>query len=329
MIMLKYMSIKAAEANEMLITNYKAVLDSNDYDDIKNSGIIWRALSRIPPQQTKISDLTVIPWKRDKAQLMTIPVKVDGIINDFIFDTGANMSTISETYAEKLHLQVINCEFSLGSSTSIKNKSSLAIAENLSIGDIVISNVVFLVLPDDKLSFPQINYKINGIIGFPVFNQLGEIRISQNGIIEIPKQPGSREFKNLALDGLTPIISLTVNRNTLPFKFDSGAEASHFFQSYYKRYEESIKKTGKADTLSIGGAGGRIKYPAYVLNEVNVKTGNKLAILKKVKVITASEDNNDLFYGNIGQDFINHFGEMILNFKDMFVDFNLRPIYPK
>jgi hypothetical protein len=38
----------------------------------------------------------------------------------------------------------------------------------MNIGKIVVENVVFLVFPDDQLSFPQIGYKISGILGYPV-----------------------------------------------------------------------------------------------------------------------------------------------------------------
>ena len=44
-------------------------------------------------------------------------------------------------------------------------------------------NVVFLVLDDEDISFPQIEYYINGIIGFPVIEAMDEVRISKNNTI--------------------------------------------------------------------------------------------------------------------------------------------------
>ncbi len=49
---------------------------------------------------------------------------------------------------------------------------------------------MFIVFPDSVLSFAGGAYKINGIIGFPVIEQLQEVRIDKAGFIEV--LPGGR-----------------------------------------------------------------------------------------------------------------------------------------
>ena len=176
--------------------------------------MLWRALREVPPQQISLQN-TKIPWKRDVAGLMNIPVSLEGQQDDFVFDTGANLSTIAESYAKQLHLKFIPTKVDLGSSTSITSKASLAVASHLQIGNTELQNVVFLVLPDEQLSFPQIHYAIHGIIGFPVISHLGEVHILQNGEIHFSKGTGISHKHNLAMDELLPIIALCKGKDLL------------------------------------------------------------------------------------------------------------------
>jgi len=65
----------------------------------------------------------------------------------------------------------------------------LAVAPEISISDITIKNVVFLIMEDSDLSFPKIEYFPNGAIGFPVTRTFGELHFDKSNIIFIPQNP--------------------------------------------------------------------------------------------------------------------------------------------
>ena len=307
---------------EEILDNYTQVLDSTRIDDIENSNTIWNALSDTGPQRTIIKENVTIPWKRDKAGLMNIPVRFKDSLYDFIFDTGANLSSISRSMAEKLGLKIFNVTFDVGSSTGIQNKSALGLADSLLLGDIVVKNVVFLVIPDELVSFPEIGYYVNGIIGYPIIEQLREVRINRNGVMTIPEKPVKSGLNNLALDGLMPIVSFRTDKDTLCFHFDTGAKHTDLFKPYLDKYKTEIMKEAELDTVKIGGGGGFVNTEVYKLKNFVLYVGNKKVVLPEVNVRTKDlDDSGDIFYGNIGQDLISQFNEMIINFEYMYVDF--------
>jgi hypothetical protein len=91
----------AAKIGRELVSRYAMALDSSKVADIKNPNNLWKALELVPPQQALIKNDLTVRWKRDVAGLMNIPVTMDKQEEDFVFDTGANISTISESYANK------------------------------------------------------------------------------------------------------------------------------------------------------------------------------------------------------------------------------------
>ena len=70
-----------------------------------------KGLQNVPPQQAIIDNTTRIAGKRDMARLLNIPVQFATVIFLFVFDTGANISVISETYAAKSTSKLLHTRF--------------------------------------------------------------------------------------------------------------------------------------------------------------------------------------------------------------------------
>jgi predicted aspartyl protease len=313
---------RAAKVGRELLFQHAATIDSAKVAEIKNSNNLWEALQFVSPQESLIKKDATVRWKRDVAGLMNIPVTVDKLEEDFVFDTGANISTISESYAKKMHLHLIKSSFNVESSTSISNLATLAVATKLRIGAIILKNVVFIVLPDRQLEFPQINYKIHGIIGYPVISQLGEIHVRKAGTIIVKARPDHRPVNNMAMDELLPVILLKANNVKLPFSFDTGAKQTEFTARYFDRFKVNITKTGKPDSIKRAGAGGSVTYKVYKVPQVQFTVSGKTVNLDDI-AITTEVDNSKagFYYGNIGQDLVGKFDEMIIDFKKMYIDF--------
>ncbi|MHA4809070.1 pepsin/retropepsin-like aspartic protease family protein [Flavitalea flava] len=310
----------AGETGEKLITEYEKAMPADQLATFKNSTQLWKFLSSIPRQRT-VHKTSRISWKRDKVGLVNIPVMVNDQTDSFVFDTGANISTISQSYADKLHLQIIPGVIDLGSGTSIVNKASMALAKKIVIGNIEVYNVVFMVLPDDQLSFPSLQYSIHAILGFPVISQMGEIHLLQTGTMVFPETPTAKNNNNLALFGLFPVISLRTDQDTLAYLFDTGGQTSQLSKKYFDKYRTEVSRNGKEDSISLGSAGGSVKIKAFKLPEVSFYTGDKKVVLQNLNVLTAGIGEVDLFYGSIGQDFISKFDELVISFSPIYIDF--------
>ena len=82
--------------------------------------------------------------------------------------------------------------------------------------------------------------------------------------------------------------------------FDTGAKETQLSQLYFAAYRQEIEKAGKPDSIRLGGAGGALKYPAYIMPEITLYSDSKLITLRKIPVIrTTGNESTNYYYGNI------------------------------
>lgn len=313
-----YQYQKAAETYQLIFDNFKTVLDSEEVADVKNSIRLWKTFAHVPPQsvvQTKDTKLKII---RDKARLANIPLLVDKDSVSFIFDTGANLSTISRSFATKLGFKIFEDSIEVGTITGNNVYASLGTAPLIRIGNAVIENSVFLVFNDSDLAVPQINYQANGIIGFPIIEGFKEVTITQDDSITFSKRPKSFNIQNMCLDHLTPIVKIEYQNKPLSFCFDTGARTSSLFMPFYKEYESFIKANYSVKNTEIAGAGSSKKFSVYEMKDFDFLIGGKKTSLQNISILTEPlHDDSKYFHGNLGQDVIKQFSKMTINFESM------------
>ena len=261
--------------------------------------------------------------KRDKIGLIQVPIMHGADTTDMIFDTGANLSVITKTAAKKLGMKIFPVKIDLASGTTGHTvKSSLAVADSLFLGEILIRNAVFLLLPDEMLNFKQQDYRQDGIIGEPIIAQLKEVTIRKDGTLTVSHQPGFHTQNNLALDGLMPIAELTTLQDSLPFRFDTGASSSVLYKPFFDRFRSYVLRNGVANKLRTGGVGGKIvETDAYTLTNFTLGIDRHLATMSRISVRSTSlNSQGDMFFGNLGQDLLRSFSSLRINFETMFVD---------
>lgn len=313
---------KAHAASELLLAKYGHTLADEERKDVMNSDIIWQGLQKVPAQRIRIRKNSRIAYKRDMAGLINVPVQFRDSTFDFVFDTGANLSVITESYAAKARLDVMNVIFKVRAITGIEVDAKLGVAKTLTLGDVEVENVVFIVFPDSALSFAGGAYKIRGIIGFPVIEQLQEVRIDKTGFITVPQEATNKTIRNFGIDELTPVVSIGVNKDTLAFTFDTGAQMTDLNEPFYNQYKSTVEATGKAYDMQQGGAGGYTTSKAWRVPSTVFTVGGQSVALANLGVKTISSNSKDRFYyGNLGQDVMSRFRELVINFKYMYVDF--------
>ena len=308
---------EALRVSDEILTKYSKLLSKEEIADHKNTATIWRALSGSPKQKITITDNTVIRMKRDKAKLANIEVKANGISKNFIFDTGANLSTVTETTAKAFNMRIMEGVIEVGSITGAEVNSHIAVCPVFSMGNITIKNAVFLVMPDTALAFPSIQFQINGIIGFPVIESLKEIQLSRNDEFIVPKVQSVNSVQNMALDFLTPIINIDGEY----FTFDTGATRSILYSKYLSKHEAEIIPKYTETDLKFGGAGGMVTKKGFNIIFNPIVNSKKLALTDVHLFRESLDKNTDHFYGNIGEDVIKQFDKMILNFSSMAISF--------
>lgn len=314
---------KAAQNDSIIIGRYPKAIDQADLENVMNELLIRHALKTTPPQQTTINANTTIHWTRDKIGLIEIPMTSAGQSVDAIFDTRANISSITKTYADKLHLHLLDVSYQEGAGiTAAQFQVGLGFADSLYIGNILVKNAVFQVMPDSLLYIAPVKFQLNIILGLPVIQQLQEIQWSADGNMTIPLTPTENNLHNFALDGLDPVLALITDNDTLGFHFDTGASSSVLYAAYFEKHKTTILKTAIKKTQTFGGAGGVRRKDSYVLPSVRFDLNNQTVTVDSVSIFPQKITPGEKLYGNIGQDFMRGFSEMTIDFRYMYVTGN-------
>lgn len=162
---------------------------------------------------------------------------------------------------------------------------------------------MFLVFPDAALYISQIDYQINGILGFPVIAALGEVQLSRKDEFVVPLQHSTPARYNMALDFLTPVIEIAGDSYT----FDTGATTTMLYLPYFQRHKRTIEGKYQEKALSFGGAGGSVTKKGYEV-DFEAPIGNQVIRLNDIMLFSKQiKENGDHYYGNIGQDLIGKF----------------------
>lgn len=240
---------QAASLSDLLAAKFAAYYPGDELEGLKTSGSIWRHMLQQPRQQVQHNGTATVKTKRDLAGLLNIPVQSGDSTYAFVFDTGAGISTIMESFARKLDLQFLpGATVPIRSGiTGIATQSQLAVAKELRIGTTVVKHALFLVFPDSALTFGGGVYKIQGIIGFPIIKELGTLGFRKD-TLDIQPSITTGQPRNLAADILKPYIFLQHKGRLLPFAFDTGAMQTIFSNRFYTQHKEWIDATGKAGT---------------------------------------------------------------------------------
>ncbi len=114
-----------------------------------------------------------------------MPVEVNGATGEWIFDTGANISTVTDSEARRMGLAVRQSKAWVGGSTDKRSTLRLAGAGDLGFRGAHIHNELFFVLADQTLNIGPMHCQITGIPGLPVMRALGRVGIAGDGQVQI------------------------------------------------------------------------------------------------------------------------------------------------
>jgi predicted aspartyl protease len=151
----------------------------------ENTRALYETLRDVAPQTIEFGEGAPINATHNRLGSWDVPVDVNGHQSEWIFDTGANLSTLADSEAMKLGLSMRETGAYVEGSTGKKNPLRLAVASDLRFGTARLRNVVFLVLADEALDIGPLKYQIKGILGLPVIRALGGVEVSAKGSVRI------------------------------------------------------------------------------------------------------------------------------------------------
>lgn len=312
----------AYTASKVLTLKFQKQYTEAELQDELNTQRIWQTLRNTRAQTIdKFSTISIAAVK-DKAGLITTEVKVNDTQINFVFDTGAGISCITESVAKKMGVKILpENNISVASFTGQKNKVRIGVAPEINLGELKIHNAVFLVYPDKAFTFADGAYVINGIIGFPIVKELGTITIEKDKLTFSKELDANTTEKNLFVDELRAIVMLTYKSKTLPFNFDSGAKESLFNKAFYETFKTDLDRIGTLETSKSSSAGAEVvATEVLVLKDQQLYLGKKLIQLPKMEIDQKDYGvYGEVNFGNIGQDVLGQFEKVVISFDGSYL----------
>jgi hypothetical protein len=307
----------AYKTSKLLTTRFSKNLNAEELNDELNTQRIWEVLQKQKPQTISRFTSISVTSRKDLAGLITTEVSANGTKSDFVFDTGAGISCITESMAKKMGLVILpDNNIKVMSFTGIENKVLMGVAPVFRMGSLTVHNAVFLVYPDDAFTFANGAYVINGIIGFPIIKELGTITLAPDSLTFSKAAAPEKREKNLFIDQLRPVLLLKYKGKTLPYNLDSGAKESSFTKSFYEAFQSDLDANSILVNRKTSGAGGQeVTISVLELKDQTIQLGELTIKLDKLQ---ADPSNYGVYgkvnYGNIGQDIIGQFKKVIISF---------------
>lgn len=312
----------AARALEQALNHPATAATDNatEATGLRNMLRMAQALAGEPAPQWPASGRGVLPIAADAAGLSRGHVQIDGHRQHAVLDTGANLSVVVRSQADLLGLRLIEGEVSIASPVSPQTPARLAVADHLAIGGAVFRNVVFLVLPDEALTFADGAYRIQTIIGFPVLGRLGRLEFSKAGAgqtLRFESRADARRANevNLVPDGKTPKLLACIGTPARPLQLaiDTGAGETSLLPRFAADFPSATAGATQV-TERIGGAGGTVEQDNQILPALEFRIGSKVVRLSNISL--GSETlNQPVDHGRLGQDALRH--SYVLDFQAM------------
>lgn len=262
--------------------------------------------------------------KAGRGVLMFVPVQIGGKEYRFIFDTGAGSTFVSQRFADEIGVRIISDSTMINNSMEGGAYGKSGIIDSMNIGDITFKNPILTISPLN----PAVDsvYQVDAVLGADFMRLVGEVNIypHQGKIVFPVKQtPLPSTGKNMLLLNGGMRLRLYSGKERLNFVFDTGNVRGDLFNAYYAKHKERIEKEGVKDTILVGGFGFVDNREILRLKSVPMRIGDTSFYMESISV---EFDGNDQGIdktgedGALGMDFIQLFGKIVINFKDMFVD---------
>ena len=234
----------------------------------------------------------------------TLPVSINGIPDDFILDTGAWQSALTESQARKLGVAVREEAATLIDSSGTPTTFRTAVAEEVAIGPMRFRNVSFAVIGSSS----PIGSAELGIIGMPILLAIGAIQWSTDGTVELGgaiKGPPDPARPNLAFDRSRLLLSTEVLGQPVMAVLDTGANTTALNANFADSFPQLAAK-GKRETEQLTGIGGSQTFESIRLPELSFRIGPTGVTLRPVSITLQRLDGlgGECCVGNAGHDLL-------------------------
>lgn len=283
-----------------------------------------------PDKDTEIA-ITIDPVKllkpldgeKSRGLVIKIPVVIHNKTYQFIFDTGAASSFMSEAFAKEVGVQMANDSVLINKGMMGEGYGKSGYLDSMQIGDITFKNVItYISMPNPAVDSI---IQIDAVLGMDFMKLVEEFQIytkEKKIVFPVKRSNLPASGRNLLLTNANALIlKANCGNDPLLFIFDTGNNRADFQYTYYSKYKNEIDKVAIKDSITGGGFGFIRSKEILLVPSIMFNIGNTPVKMKNARVHPLAGNDQTTEDGNIGMDLIKLFSKVTINFKDMFAEF--------
>jgi predicted aspartyl protease len=317
--LLTYLYQRAGRYRLALSQIEKMLKAEPDNKGLKNARTFFSDLSKYPEQSMTRRRYSRIKYNIKDGNLF-IPLSANGKPANFILDTGANFSTMSESEARRLGLMIYEGSVEGTVSTGGQVAFRVAVADRLKVGNVRLRNVAFLVARDDQQPFVDLPLGERGVIGLPVLLAFQTLRWNANQEFEIAFRSTGRNIRkaNMCFEGAMPVIVAEFLHQQINLVLDTGASETGLWPVFAREFATVISESGKKESKQISGVGQSVEVASIILPELTLRVGGFDSVLRPAHVLLEQTGPDSQWYhGRLGLDVLSLARSVSLDFKSM------------
>jgi len=210
----------------------------------------------------------------------SIPVSVNGKGGEYLFDTGAWQSVVTEPEARRLGLTLKEGSHFITDPSGTRVAYRTAIAKEVRIGGMRFNDVSFAVYAAPSWA-PDAEF---GVIGIPILIHAGSIKWSKDGSVELGGTLPRMSTPNLVFSESRLLLRADFEGRRGLAILDTGATTTDFNANFASLFADLLAKNGKKGTQEISGIGGTRTFESVTLPEFTLTIGSKAVALRPANV---------------------------------------------
>ena len=279
---------------------------------------LFSALSHYQELSAKARRLSDVRMSDD----FFIPVAVNGKPAKYGFDSGMDISFISEAEANRLRLPIHEV-----SASTLRDGASgkdvpvrFVVADRLTVGGFELRHVVFTVARNDAMPFVELPPDKQGILGISVLVAFGTMRWNNHRVLRIgmDRGRGDATHPNMCFHAVTPVVEGTFRAQRINAWLDTGSSKTYLTQRFAQQFPDVIEVSGKEASVQLRGVGGSTEVSVITVPAIKFSVGGSDLVMRPAQVLPKDERvDRDWYHVWLGMDLLGQTREVSLDFKSL------------
>lgn len=291
-------------------------------DSVKREVQALKVWSRYPQPAVRSRHESSVRYDLKDGDIF-LPIVVNGSEAHYLIDTGSNICLISEREAKRVGMILDPAPgLQIHDSSGTSGGFRIAVAKELVLGGFRLRNVMFLVLPDDRLPFANLPVGWRGILGLPVLFAWQTVRWNRDGTFEVGFRSGaySQRTANLCFsgEGPHPVVRGEFAKKPVEMVLDTGAMKSRLLPFFAESFAEVVHGHGQKEVTQLRGTIGSKEIETLVLPEASLRIGDFDTVLRPAELVkNYGPFGNSQYHIWLGSDLLQQARQVTIDFGSM------------